>query len=183
MAIKATEVFSRHPEYYNKRVAESLEENENPFDFPRLIYTRTTNESKALNFINKPCIIIAGNGMCSAGRIKHHIRNSIDDEKNALLFVGFQAQGTLGYWMKKGEKKIRLLGVEVEVKAKIESLEGFSAHADYEGLIKRLKNFSPKPKKVFITHGEEEQALAFSKRISKLGYENCVPSMEDEIVI
>jgi len=181
MAMKATEVFSRHPEYYNKRVAESLEENENPFDFPGLIYTRTTNESKALNFINKPCIIIAGNGMCSAGRIKHHIRNSIDNEKNTLLFVGFQVQGTLGYWLKKGERRVRLLGVEVDVNAKIESIDSFSGHADYKELIQWLKNFSPKPKKVFITHGEEEQSLVFSDRIKAEGFDNLVPSMGEMI--
>ena len=181
MAIKATEVFSRYPEYYNERVKKDLIKNEDPFDFPGLVYTKTTNESKALNFINKPCIIIAGNGMCSAGRIKHHIRNSISDEKNTLLFVGFQAQGTLGYWLKKGEKRVRLLGVEVDVNAKIESIDSFSGHADYIELIKWLKNFSPKPQKVFITHGEEQQSLAFSKRIQAEGFDNYVPVMGETI--
>jgi metallo-beta-lactamase family protein len=141
------------------------------------------DESKGINSVTKPCIVIAGNGMCSAGRIKHHIRNGINNEKNTLLFVGFQAQGTLGYWLKKGEKRIRLLGIQTDVKAKIESIEGFSAHADYGELIEWLNNFTPKPKKVFITHGEEEQSKAFSKRISKLGYENYVPSMNEEIEI
>jgi len=183
MAMKATEVFSRHPEYYNERIAKGLEENENPFDFPGLIYTKTTNESKALNFINKPCIIIAGNGMCSAGRIKHHIRNSISNEKNTLLFVGFQVQGTLGYWIKNGEKRVRLLGIEVDVNAKIESIDSFSGHADYKELIQWLKNFSPKPKKVFITHGEEQQSLAFSKRIEAEGFVDYVPSMGETIEI
>jgi len=181
MAMKATEVFARHPEYYNKRIAEGLAEGENPFNFPGLIYTRTTNESKALNFIKKSCIIIAGNGMCSAGRIKHHIRNSIEDEKNTLLFVGFQVQGTLGYWIKKGEKRVRLLGLELDVNAKIESIDSFSGHADYRELIQWLKNFSPKPKKVFITHGEEEQSLAFSKRIEAEGFVNYVPVMGETL--
>jgi len=181
MAIKATEVFSRHHEYYNERIKNGLAENDNPFDFPKLIYTKTTGESKALNFIKKPCIIIAGNGMCSAGRIKHHIRNSIDSEKNTLLFVGFQVQGTLGYWIKKGEKKVRLLGLELDVNAKIESIDSFSGHADYLELIQWLKNFSPKPKEVFITHGEEEQSLAFSKRISEQGFVNSVPVMGETI--
>lgn len=181
MAMKATEVFARHPEYYNERIAEGLAEGENPFNFPGLTYTRTTNESKALNFIEKPCIIIAGNGMCSAGRIKHHIRNSISDEKNTILFVGFQVQGTLGYWIKKGEKRVRLLGLEVDVNAKVESIDSFSGHADYKELIQWLKNFSPKPKKIFITHGEEEQSKAFSKRISDLGFSNYIPSMNETI--
>lgn len=181
MAMKATEVFINHPEYYNDTIKKDLKKGENPFSFPELVYTRTSNESKKLNSIEKPCIIIAGNGMCSAGRIKHHIKHSISSDKNTLLFVGFQVQGTLGYWLKQGEKRIKLLGVEVNVNAKIESIEGFSAHADYNELIAWLKNFKPKPTKVFITHGEESQSLAFSKRINKLGFNNYIPSMAEPI--
>ncbi len=181
MAIRATEVFSRYPKYYNDSICNHLKCKKDPFNFSSLIPTMTTDQSKAINSIRTPCIVIAGNGMCSAGRIKHHIRNSIDNPKNTLLFVGYQAQGTLGYWIKKGEKKIRLLGMQLSVKAKIESIEGYSAHADYSELISWLKNFSPKPKKVFITHGEEVQAQAFSKRISKLGFVNYIPSMNEEI--
>jgi metallo-beta-lactamase family protein len=183
MAMKATDVFSKYKEYYNQSALKVLKNKKDIFKFPNLIYTRTTEESKQLNVLNKPCIIIAGNGMCSAGRIKHHIRNGIENYKNTLLFVGFQVQGTLGYWIKKGEKRIKLLGVELEVNAKIESIDGFSAHADYKELIEWLNNFSPKPKKVFLTHGEEEQIRLFSKRISKLGFNNYAPSMREEIEI
>jgi metallo-beta-lactamase family protein len=183
MAMRATEVFSMHQEYDNKSVLNTLKTRKDAFNFPGLIYTKTTAQSKALNSINKPCIIIAGNGMCTSGRIKHHIRNGIDNERNTLLLVGFQAEGTLGYWLKKGEKKIRLLGIEMDVRAKIESIEGFSGHADYIGLIEWLNNFSPKPKQVFITHGEIDQINAFSSRISKRGYKNYVPSMNEEIIL
>ena len=183
MAMKATEVFSKHREEYNNSVVKAIKNDKDVFSFPNLIYTRKTEESKALNNIKEPCIIIAGNGMCSAGRIKHHIRNSIDNEKNTLLFVGFQVQGTLGYWIKNGQKRVRLLGVEMDVRAKIESIEGFSAHADYNELIEWLNNFSPKPKKVFITHGEEKQIDAFSKRISKLNFKNYAPSLNEEVEI
>ena len=183
MAMKATEVFSKHREYYNESVLKTIKNRKDAFSFPGLIYTKTTKESKTLNDIQKACIIIAGNGMCSAGRIKHHIRNSISNNKNTLLFVGFQAQNTLGYWLKRGEKRIKLLGVEIDVKAKIESIEGFSAHADYDELIEWLNNFSPKPKKVFVTHGEEEQIKVFSKRISKLKFDNYAPSMNEEIEV
>jgi len=183
MAMKATEVFSKHKEYYNESVLKYIKGKKDAFSYPNLIYTKTTAESKGLNSIKKPCIIIAGNGMCSAGRIKHHIRNSIDNPKNTLLFVGYQAEGTLGYWLKEGEKKIRLLGVEVDVLAKIESIDGFSAHADYKELITWLNYFNNKPKKIFITHGEEAQIDAFSKRIKKLGFNNYAPSMNEEIEI
>jgi len=181
MAMKATEVFFKHKEYYNSSVQNTLKNRKNVFNFSGLVYTRTTEESKLLNNIKKPCIIIAGNGMCTAGRIKHHIRNSIDNSKNTLLLVGFQAEGTLGYYLKNGAKKIKLLGVEMDVRAKIESIDGFSGHADYNELIGFLNNFSPKPKKVFITHGEIDQMNAFSERISKLGYNNYIPGMNEEI--
>ena len=115
--------------------------------------------------------------MCTAGRIKHHIRNNIGNPNNTLLFVGYQAEGSLGYWIKKGEKKIKLLGIEAEVKSKIESLDGFSAHADYLGLIRWLKNFTVKPKEVIICHGEETQSIAFSKRVQKEGMNTYIPSI------
>ncbi|MFA5855986.1 MAG: MBL fold metallo-hydrolase [Candidatus Pacearchaeota archaeon] len=183
MAMKATEVFSNHHEYYNNSVLNTLKNRKDAFNFPGLIYIKTKEESKELNSIKKPCIIIAGNGMCTAGRIKHHIKYGINNPMNTLLLVGYQAEGTLGYWLKKGEKKIRLLGYEMEVKAKIESIDGFSGHADYKELISWLNNFSPKPKKIFITHGEIEQAKEFSKKISKLGYNNYIPDMNEYIEI
>ena len=130
MAAKATQVFVDYPQYYNERILATMKQGANPFSFPGLVITETVDESKSINNVKGPCIIIAGNGMCSAGRIKHHIRNGISDPKNTLMFVGYQAQGTLGYWIKKGEKRIRLLGQQVDVNAKIESIEGFSAHAD-----------------------------------------------------
>jgi len=180
MAMKATDVFSKYSEYYNENVQKSIKKKGDPFNFSRLIRTQTVEESKAINRITKPCIIIAGNGMCTAGRIKHHIRNNIEEPKNTILFIGYQVKGTLGYWIKKGEKIIKLLGVEVKVNSKVEAIDGFSAHADYTGLISWLENFSPKPKMTFIVHGEEEQSTAFSKRIAKLKFISCVPSIGDK---
>jgi len=179
MAIKATEVFSKYPEEFNEKVRESIKKNRDPFNFPGLIKTLSVEQSKTINEISGPCIVIAGNGMCSAGRIKHHIRNGIENPKNAILFIGYQVEGSLGYWIKKGEKRVRLLGVEVEVKAKVESIDGFSAHADYIGLISWLENFNPKPKKIFVVHGNEEQSAAFSKRINKQKFVSVVPSLGD----
>lgn len=181
MAIKATNVFSDYPEYYNKFVKDSMKKRDNPFSFPNLIFTETVKESKLLNDTSEPCIIIAGSGMCNAGRIKHHIKNNIENPQTTLLFVGYQARGTLGYWIKKGEKVVKLLGGHFKVNAKIESIDGFSAHADYLELISWLKNYSPKPKKVFICHGEEEQAEAFSKRVQKEGMKTYIPSMNEKL--
>jgi len=183
MAIKSTDVFRKFMKYYNTDVQERFKETNDVFGFPQLTMTRSREESKNINGISEPCIIIAGNGMCSAGRIKHHIANNIEDDKNTLLFVGFQVDGTLGYWIKKGSKSIHLLGREVKVKARIESIEGFSAHADKVGLLKWLKNFAPKPKKVFITHGDEDQQIALSKTLAKEKLESYIPSLGEELKI
>jgi len=183
MGIRVTEVFKRHPECYNKKILGLLKSGDNPFSFPGLTYTMHVQDSIKINNLHEPCIIIAGSGMCTGGRIKHHIKHNIWNKKNTLLFVGYQARGTLGYHIKRGEKRIRLLGTEVAVKAKIESIESFSAHADYKGLLNWLKHFSPKPKKVFIVHGEEEAMIPFSKRIEKLGIKTKIPEMEEEITL
>lgn len=183
MAIRSTDVFRKFMRYFNEDVQERFKETNDVFGFPQLTLTRTRAESIEINGVNEPCIVIAGNGMCSAGRIKHHIANNIEDEKNTILFVGFQVEGTLGYWIQKGEKHVHLLGKEVVVNAKVESIEGFSAHADKVGLLKWLKNFSPKPKKVFIIHGDLEQQEALSKTLAKEKYESYIPSLNEEIEI
>jgi metallo-beta-lactamase family protein len=180
MAIRATEVFKKFMPYFNLDVQERLKAVNNVFGFPQLTLTRGQEESKRINGIGEPCIIIAGNGMCSAGRIKHHIVNNIEDDKNTLLFVGFQVDGTLGEVIKNGEKNIHLLGKEVKVRAKIESIEGFSAHADKVGLLKWLKNFHSKPK-VFITHGDLDQQEELSKTLTKEKFENYIPSLNETI--
>ncbi len=176
MAIRSTEVFKKFTSYFNSDVQNRLNKTKDVFGFPNLTITRGRRESMEINTLQKPCIILAGSGMCTAGRIKHHIANNIEDEKNTLLFVGFQVEGTLGYWIKKGEKKINLLGREVAVKSKIESIEGFSGHADKNGLLKWLNNFSTKPK-VFIIHGDADQQIALSKVLEKLKFETYIPSM------
>jgi metallo-beta-lactamase family protein len=183
MAAKATEVFIKYSSYYNPEVRAVMVQRKNLFNFPNLTITSTVNESKKLNDLEGPCIIIAGNGMCTGGRIKHHIRNSIDNPKNTLMFVGYQVRGTLGYWIKQGQKRVRLLGTEVDVRAKIETIDGFSAHADYKELITWLENYSPKPKKVFIIHGDDDQAQAFSKKIGKEGFNSYVPNLWETIKV
>jgi len=181
MAAKATEVFSKYYDYYNDEIKNAIKERGNPFDFQQLIKTETVDESKKINAVTRPCIIIAGNGMCTAGRIKHHIRNNINNPKNTLLFIGYQVQGTLGYWLKKGEKRVKLLGVEVDVKSKIEAIDGFSAHADSVELFKWVKNFKQKPKKIFIIHSETDESTAFSKKLKKEGYETYIPALEESV--
>ncbi|MBU0615913.1 MAG: MBL fold metallo-hydrolase [Nanoarchaeota archaeon] len=183
MAIRATVIFKRHPEFYDVEIKELLDSGDNPFVFPGLSYSMSVEESKSIRDIKEPCIVIAGSGMATAGRIKHHIKNHISDPKNTILFVGYQAYGTLGYWIKKGEKRVRLLGEVVNVKAKVESIDSFSAHADYQGLLDWLKFFNPKPKKVFLTHGEPKSALSLSKKIQKMGIQTHIPEMKESILL
>lgn len=183
MAIKTTEVFKKHPECYDKEIKAILDGGDNPFSFPGLVYSESVDDSKSIDRTDKPAIVIAGSGMCTGGRIKHHIRNNIDDEKNTILFVGYQVKGTLGYWIKKGVPRIRLLGTEVEVKSKVEEIDSFSAHADYAQLLNWLKYYSPEPKKVFIVHGDEESAVSFSEKVGKKGIKTYIPSMKETILL
>jgi metallo-beta-lactamase family protein len=183
MAIKATEIFKKHYEDYNDEVKAIMDSGDNPFHFPGLVYSESVDDSKKINEEKKQYIVIAGSGMCTAGRIKHHILNNIENPKNTILFVGYQVPGTLGYWIKKGEKKVKLLGKVASVNAKVESIDSFSGHADYKGLLEWLGYFYPRPKKVFITHGEEKVAKEFAKKVEKLGIKTYIPSQGEKLVI
>ena len=125
-------------------------------EFPGLKFTRTVEESKALNESDESCIIISASGMCDVGRIKHHLKHNIWNPKNTILFVGYQAPGTLGYSIVNGAKKIKLFGEEIAVNARIEYIEGYSGHADQEGLLNFVYSFLKKPKHIFLVHGEPD---------------------------
>ncbi|MBT7706535.1 MBL fold metallo-hydrolase [archaeon] len=176
MAIKATDVFKKFTGHFNSEVKSRMEKSEGVFDFKGLKLTKSREESLEVNSIKSPCIILAGSGMCTAGRIIHHIANNIEEENNTLLFVGFQVNGTLGNKIKGGEKKIILMGKELKVKSKIEAIEGFSAHADKDDLYKWLNNFSTKPK-VFIIHGDEEQQIPLKENLEKEGFKVHIPGL------
>jgi metallo-beta-lactamase family protein len=174
LAIKATEIFKQHREYFDE---EALNKYARPFTFPNLVYTKTTNESKAMNDYDKPCVIIAGSGMCTAGRIRHHLKYGLSDPKNIVVFVGYQAEGTLGRWILRGAKRVKFMGLYVDVKADIEKINSFSAHADYQDILRWVHGFKEKPKKIFLVHGEHKSALALKE---KLGKYNCIiPSIGD----
>lgn len=183
MAIKATEVFKKHPELYNKEVKSVVKNGDDPFNFPKLKYSHSVDDSIKIQKAKESSIIIAGSGMCTGGRIKHHIKNGIENPNNTILFVGYQVYGTLGYWIKKGKNNIRLLGKTKHVNATVESIDSFSGHADYKGLLTWLRSFEPKPKIVYITHGEEKTTIAFSKKVQELGLKTKIPSMQEVISI
>ncbi len=167
LAISATEVFRENMNLFEEEVQEEMMKGDNPLEFPGLQFTRTSDESKALNEDPRPSIIISASGMCEVGRIKHHLKHNLWNPKSTILFVGYQAPGTLGYNIVNGEKTVKIFGDEIAVNARIEYIEGYSGHADQEGLMNFIYSFINKPKKVFLVHGEEESQDIFKTKVEE----------------
>lgn len=165
LSIKATKVFSKNPQYYNEEVSNYIIEDTTPFSLPNYTFTETVQDSMSLNDMTGPLIIIASSGMCDAGRIKHHLKHNLWLDTATVLFVGYQAEGTLGRRLLDGHKDVRIHGENISVKAKICSLSGFSAHADRPSLISWLTNFIKFPSNIFLVHGEKNQILSLKEAI------------------
>lgn len=178
LAIRATEVFKKHSEYFDQ---EALTKYKNPFNFPHLVYTLKTAESKKLNNYKQPCVIIAGSGMVTGGRIRHHIRHGIGDAKNKVLFVGYQAKGTTGRYILEGARSLKMMGMRIPIKAAIDKINSFSAHADVNELVKWMEGFKKKPKRVFVVHGEERSSRALKVRLEKEGFKCKVPRLAEKV--
>ncbi len=165
LAISATEIFRENKQCFDEEMIKILMSGENPLDFPNLKFTRTSEESKLLQEVTGS-IIISASGMCTAGRIQYHLQNNLYKSESSIIFVGYQAEGTLGRRIIDGTKQVKIYGEDIAVNAHIHTLGGFSAHADKAGLLKWLStNKNPKTK-VFVVHGEEESAEFFGKLIS-----------------
>ncbi|HEX29918.1 TPA: MBL fold metallo-hydrolase, partial [Candidatus Poribacteria bacterium] len=162
MAISVTEVFGHHPELFDEEMIELIRRRESPFDFPGLKMVRKVEESKAINHIRGTVIIIAGSGMCTGGRIKHHLVSNISRPESTILFVGYQAVGTLGRQIVDGAREVRILGRIHPVRARIVQINGFSGHADRDELFRWLSGLKGKPRHLFVTHGEPESAHSFA---------------------
>lgn len=160
LAVNATEIFRIHPECFNDEVYNFLFEKRNPFGFESLNMVRKVTESKKLNEIHEPCIIISASGMCEAGRILHHLRNNIEDERNTILFVGYCAENTLGWKIRNRWKEVPILGDTFKVHADVEILDSFSGHADRSELIEYFHRMGGSKERVFLVHGEPEQSEA-----------------------
>jgi metallo-beta-lactamase family protein len=184
MAIKITEVFKKHPELFDDEAMAQLTAGDHPCDFPGLTMSRSVDQSKSINHITGTAIIIAGSGMCTGGRVKHHLKNNADRPDSTILFVGYQAFGTLGRHILEKPETIRIFGEEHDLKARIEKISGFSAHADKEELHRWISSLKAPPRKVFVTHGEESAATAFKEFLSeKTGWNCIVPEYEQEVVL
>ncbi len=156
LAISATEIFKKNTDLFEDEVQEKLKHGDHPLEFPGLQFTRTPDESKALNDTYYPSIIISASGMCDIGRIKHHLKHNLWNPSSTILFVGYQAPGTLGRTIVDGADKVKIFGEEISVNARVEYIEGYSGHADQEWLLNFVYSFINKPKHIFLVHGEEE---------------------------
>lgn len=175
MATNATEIFRRNAQVFDEETKEYILKGDNPLDFKNLKFTRTSDESRMLNFDPSPKVIISASGMCEAGRIKHHLKHNLWDPKNSVVFVGYQAEGTLGRSIVNGDKDVSIFGEKIHINAEIYNLEGFSGHADREGLLEWISSFTKAPKEIFLVHGEEKSKKDFADSIKKaLGREAIV---------
>ncbi|WP_313757380.1 MBL fold metallo-hydrolase [Tissierella sp.] len=168
MAVEATEAFEKNSSSFNEEARTLVLKGDNPFEFDNLRYIKSQEESMALNKYTFPKVIISSSGMATAGRIRHHLKHNLWDKRNSLVFVGYQAEGTLGRILLDGKKQVKILGEEINVGAEIYDIEGFSGHADQNILLDWVNKFKKKPKKIFIVHGEEESAIALSTLIGHL---------------
>lgn len=168
LAVEATNIFHKNvSECFNEQTLEMIESGVNPIRFEGLKVAVSSDESKMINFIDKPKVIISASGMCEAGRIRHHLKHNLWRSDSTVLFVGYQVEGTLGHALLNGIPEVKLFGETVEVKAKIVNLPGISGHADKDHLIKWISNFESKPKRVFVVHGEESTAVSFAELVTQ----------------
>ena len=181
LAIRATDIFKKYPEYYNAEAVRRMSEGEALFEFSELHRTLTRNESRAINNVPAPKVIIAGAGMMTGGRILHHLRRYLSDMNSTLLIVGYQADRTLGRQLLNGAREVDIYGQFVRVNAKIEKLGGYSAHADRDALVNWVAKVKKTPGKIFITHGEQDSRVTLAHELhDKLGLKAELPAMNSE---
>lgn len=185
LSTNATEIIKNHPESYNQKILNYMKIDSDPFGFNRLTYIRDAEESKLLNKLDEPCIIISASGMMEAGRIMHHLKNNISDERNTILVVGYCSPQTLGHRIARGDKKVKIFGIEYDVKATVESIDEYSAHGDYNEMIHYLTQHNPKNvKELFLVHGNYEVQVEYREKLEKVGFENVrIPDLNSEYLI
>jgi metallo-beta-lactamase family protein len=182
MAISVTEVFKDHPELFDDAMQKLTQAGHSPFSFSGLKMTRSVEQSKAINQIRGTTIIIAGSGMCTGGRIKHHLVHNIHRKESTILFVGYQAEGTLGREILSGAKEVRILGKSWRCRAVIRRISGFSAHADQPALLRWLGALEHPPRKLFLTHGEAGAIRVLAEKIEgDMQYNPYVPEYGERV--
>ena len=184
MATTATEVFKKNAQVFDEETKEYITKGDNPLEFKNLKFTRSSQDSMMLNANKEPKVIISASGMCEAGRIRHHLKHNLWDERNSIVFVGYQAEGSLGRLIVDGAQEVTLFGEKINVKAQIHNLQGFSGHADKKGLMTWLGGFEQEPKHIFLVHGEMDAKEDFAASIKEeLGYDPIVVRGNSEFVL
>ena len=181
LAVNVTEIFIRHPECYDKEMYDAFRSGKDPLGTNRIDYIRNVEKSKSLNFDDRPMIIISASGMCEAGRIVHHLKNNIGDPKNTILVIGYMAENTLGRRIVERHEKVKIFGEEHILRAKVEIMNSFSAHADRDELFEYVKPMKGSVKKIFIVHGEESQSKIFQELLEKNGFPAYLPTPGEEV--
>jgi len=179
LASEATRVFREHPECFDEPTRKAFESGDGvPFGFDSLRYVSSADESRALNHRRDPCIIISASGMCEGGRVLHHLQHGLGDGRNTVLFVGFQAEGTLGRRLRDGAEVVNIFGEPVRRRAEVVALDGFSAHADQRELVSWVGRLSPVPRRIFLVHGELEPAGVLADLLrEQVGAEVFIPTL------
>jgi metallo-beta-lactamase family protein len=180
LASKATQIVSDHPECFDGPTRKLIEKGQNPFFFKNLRYVREAEESKGLNKLKGPLIIIAASGMCENGRIVHHLKHSLENPNALVLIAGWQAQHTLGRRLIRGDRTVRIHGDSYEVRARVLSIPGASAHGDEDEMVENLRHLAPTLRRTYVVHGEESASLKFAERLGKEGFEDVVVPNEGE---
>lgn len=180
LSTKATDVYEQHPECFDKQAMQIMLDGHEAFQFRSLRYTAKVEESKQINMMPGPAIIISSSGMCEAGRILHHLKNNLEDPRNIVLFVGYQAENTLGRRLVERESPVRIFSEEYEVNARIHTINALSAHADRREMMEYFESFISKLGKAFVVHGEAEQCEALAETLKNAGVGDVVVPEPDQ---
>ncbi|MHB1679437.1 MAG: MBL fold metallo-hydrolase RNA specificity domain-containing protein [bacterium] len=183
LAINITDIFLKNPEYFRKDELQ-LFQKDNPFEMPNLTETRDIEESKEINKFSEGAIIIAGSGMLTGGRMLHHLKHNLWRKENSIIFIGYQARGTLGRRIVEGDKTIKVFGEHIDVNASVHTINGFSSHADQNELIEWLSALKNQSKtKIYLIHGDDDKMEIFKEKIKPLGFNAYIPSYAEEITV
>lgn len=182
LAAESTSIFSKYHKYYDEEARKFLDNGDDPLSFEGLNFTRSPEESAKINKIQSGAIIISASGMCEAGRIKHHLKHNLWRKESSIIFVGYQAEGTLGRNILDGARKVKILGEEIAVNAKIFNIHGLSGHADQLGLIEWLESFKAKPNKVLLVHGDTSAQEDFNELLQSKGYSTLITKPGDTFI-
>jgi metallo-beta-lactamase family protein len=183
LASESTKIFERYSDFFDEEAKKLMERGDNPLDFEGLIFSESPEDSARINKIQTGALVISASGMCEAGRIKHHLKHNLWRKECSIVFVGYQAEGTLGRVILEGAKKVKIFGEEIAVNAEIHVLQGLSGHADRDGLLQWVKGFKKPPKEILLVHGDEEARNSFRELLSSEGFKARIMRPGEKYII